>query len=57
MITTAEGVETLEQAAFLRQEGCDQLQGYYFSRPVTADDLTAFMATWNRNKQTDEVAA
>jgi diguanylate cyclase (GGDEF)-like protein/PAS domain S-box-containing protein len=32
----AEGVETLEQLAFLRAENCDEGQGYYFSRPVAA---------------------
>lgn len=30
----AEGVETLEQAQFLKHEGCDEIQGYYFSLPV-----------------------
>lgn len=33
----AEGVETAEQLAFLRTHGCDQMQGYYFSRPIGAD--------------------
>jgi diguanylate cyclase (GGDEF)-like protein/PAS domain S-box-containing protein len=33
----AEGVETAEQLAFLRAHGCDQMQGYYFSRPIAAD--------------------
>ena len=33
----AEGVETLAQMAFLRGLGCDQLQGYLFSPPVTVE--------------------
>jgi diguanylate cyclase (GGDEF)-like protein/PAS domain S-box-containing protein len=33
----AEGVETAEQLAFLRAHGCDQVQGYYFSRPIEPD--------------------
>jgi diguanylate cyclase (GGDEF)-like protein/PAS domain S-box-containing protein len=32
----AEGVETVEQLAFLRHHDCDEIQGYYFSRPVAA---------------------
>ena len=32
----AEGVETPEQAAFLRSNGCDEAQGYWYSRPVNA---------------------
>ena len=37
--TTAEGVETAEQAMVMRRFGCDQLQGFYFGRPVAASDL------------------
>ncbi|AWN46421.1 GGDEF domain-containing protein [Methylobacterium terrae] len=37
--TTAEGVESAEQAACLRREGCTQLQGYLYGRPVPADAL------------------
>jgi diguanylate cyclase (GGDEF)-like protein len=38
MDVIAEGVETLDQLQFLRRSGCDQMQGYYFSRPVPAED-------------------
>jgi diguanylate cyclase (GGDEF)-like protein/PAS domain S-box-containing protein len=39
----AEGVETQEQLAFLRARGCDVMQGYYFSKPVDAEALTALL--------------
>jgi EAL domain-containing protein (putative c-di-GMP-specific phosphodiesterase class I) len=42
--TCAEGVETAGQFAFLEEEGCDQVQGYYFSRPVPAFDLAQLLA-------------
>ena len=39
----AEGVETMDHAAILRDLGCDILQGYAFSRPLAAADLEAFL--------------
>jgi len=42
LTTVAEGVETAAQLASLKNMGCDQIQGYFFSRPLPADDFTAF---------------
>lgn len=39
----AEGVETEEQYRYLKDAGCDQIQGYYFSKPISADDFEVFM--------------
>ncbi|HTY03584.1 MAG TPA: EAL domain-containing protein [Rhodocyclaceae bacterium] len=38
-IVVAEGVETQAQMEFLRRGDCDEMQGYYFSRPVPAEEL------------------
>ena len=39
----AEGVETKEQMLALKELGCDIVQGYYFSRPVPADEFETFL--------------
>ncbi|MDP9109715.1 MAG: EAL domain-containing protein, partial [Pseudomonadota bacterium] len=41
----AEGVETVAQLDFLREHGCDEIQGYYFARPMSAEALTEFLRT------------
>jgi len=42
--TIAEGVETQAQVNFLRTHGCDEIQGYFFSKPVTADAFASLLA-------------
>ena len=41
----AEGVETAKQAMQLRKLGCDLAQGYYFAKPLTSEEASAFIAT------------
>ncbi|HWA36788.1 MAG TPA: EAL domain-containing protein [Burkholderiales bacterium] len=44
MTAVAEGVETEAQCRFLRDHGCDAIQGYFFSKPVPAEELGAQLA-------------
>jgi diguanylate cyclase (GGDEF)-like protein len=49
----AEGVETAEQLVYLRQHGCDDVQGYYFSRPVPAAAFERLLAAPPRSDHAD----
>lgn len=43
----AEGVETIEQIHFLKENECAQVQGYYYSKPITEKELIAYIKTKN----------
>ncbi len=45
----AEGVETAEQLACLRAMGCGEGQGYYFSRPLQAEEFAKLLPVRPRN--------
>jgi EAL domain-containing protein (putative c-di-GMP-specific phosphodiesterase class I) len=45
LTVTAEGVQTRHQANLLRSHGCDEVQGYFFGRPMPEEEFTHFMQT------------
>jgi diguanylate cyclase (GGDEF)-like protein len=45
---TAEGVENAEQCDFMKRNTCDEIQGFYFSRPVEADQLARMLREGRR---------
>ncbi|MGI4765185.1 MAG: putative bifunctional diguanylate cyclase/phosphodiesterase [Janthinobacterium lividum] len=48
MATTAEGVETDEQRQILEILGCTDIQGFFYARPMPADEVLPFIAQWAR---------
>lgn len=48
----AEGVETRDQLERLAEQGCDKIQGYYFSPPLPPKELEAFLASWDQAPDT-----
>jgi diguanylate cyclase (GGDEF)-like protein len=50
MTTVAEGVETADQQTLLKALGCDEVQGYLYSRSMPVDKIPEFIATWESAK-------
>lgn len=57
LATAAEGVETGAQRTLLAEAGCDELQGYYFSRPLRADEIDHLLEPGNEQAITTWSAA
>ena len=57
MKVVAEGVETDEQLDMLAALGCDQAQGFYFARPMPAQDVAGFLTSFSLNTPSSTAAA
>lgn len=44
LVVVASGVETQDQQTFLSEQACDELQGYYFSKPAPAESFAELLA-------------
>jgi len=50
LVVIAEGIETQEQWDFLKSESCDFAQGYFFSKPLTAEKLETWLVQQCNNQ-------
>lgn len=54
LISIAEGVETIEQLEYLRAQGCNEIQGYYYSKPLLPEMFNTFCKEHQHTKITKE---
>lgn len=47
LLSVCEGTETIEQVELLKAYGCDIFQGYYFSKPLSKEDLKKFIGGYD----------
>lgn len=57
MTVVAEGVETVEQIQWLREHQCDQLQGYFFSKPIAYKGTLDYLHNYRQDAQQTAIAA
>ncbi len=53
--TVAEGVESIEHIEFLREIGCESVQGYYYARPMPAEDFSTENMVINPNQEEEDI--
>ncbi len=51
LMLIAEGVETEEQSSYLKSVNCDQVQGYYFCRPLPMEELLPVLRNWGKERR------
>jgi len=56
LTVVAEGVETAEQHGFLREHACDEMQGYYFSKPVPGERFAELLRQSVESEQSEKDA-
>ena len=54
MMMIAEGVETSDQAEFLQNDGCSEMQGYYFYKPMPVEDFEKISGDAEALKKSNE---
>ncbi|MBM7661052.1 diguanylate cyclase (GGDEF)-like protein [Bacillus mesophilus] len=49
LVVLAEGAETKENVQFLKEIGCDEVQGYFYSKPIPIDELRGYLLSYGKN--------